>query len=160
MRIRSVVALVLCAGCLAAQPATATLPSGPSHCSAADLRSALFSFSRSFNRGRSQALDAIFARKPDFQWYVTDGRIGTRAKRRDTLIPYLSRRHRKGERLHVARFQFNGNSPHWGNFEMTFLRSVPGVDGGRPKEAPGKGAAVCADGAVRLIVLTFGTKPG
>ncbi len=43
---------------------------------------------------------------------------------------------------------------------MTMRRSNPGVAGGRWQRIPGKGAAVCADGATRLIVMSFGNVPG
>jgi hypothetical protein len=74
--------------------------------------------------------------------------------------PYFSRRHTKGERLGVASFRFTGNSRHWGNFEMTMRRSVPSVRDGDWARIPGKGAAVCAGGSSRLIVMSFGNMPG
>jgi hypothetical protein len=141
-------------------PAGAVPPRGPSHCSAKGVRAALVSFATALNRGDFEALDATFAQKPDFQWYTTDGRIGAAAKRRDTLIPYFRARYRRGERLALARYQFNGNSRHYGNFEMTMRRKVPRVREGRWEEAPGKGAAVCDGGSTRLIVMSFGTRPG
>lgn len=140
--------------------APASTPTGPSSCSAKGVRSALLSFTSAFNRGDPEELDEIFAQKPDFQWYSTDGRIGKAAKRRDTLIPYFHRRHIKGERLSLAGFRFTGNSRHYGNFEMTMRRSVPSVRDGDWVRIPGKGAAVCADGSSRLIVMSFGNMPG
>jgi hypothetical protein len=150
----------ICLVCLLPQSASSAIPTGPSHCRSADIRSALVSFSRALNQGDFDALDQVFAEKPDFQWYTTDGRIGAASKRRDTLIPYFRARHRRGERLALYRFQFVGNSPHWGNFQMTMRRQVPGVRGGRFLLAPGKGAAICDDGVTRLIVMSFGTRPG
>jgi hypothetical protein len=140
--------------------AVAATPSGPSDCSAREVRSVLVSFSSAFNRGDPEELDRIFAPKPDFQWYSTDGRIGKAAKRRDTLISYFHRRHVKGERLGVAGFRFTGNSRHYGNFEMTMRRSVPSIRGGDWVRIPGKGAAVCNDGSNQLIVMSFGNMPG
>jgi hypothetical protein len=141
-------------------PAAGSLPTGPSHCRAKGVRSALASFARAFDRGDFEAVDQIFADEPDFQWYATDGRIGRAAKQRATLIPYFRRRHARGERLGVRRFRFTGNSPHYGNFEMTMRRSLPRVRRGRWLPVPGKGAAVCAGGTTRLIVMSFGTVPG
>lgn len=138
----------------------ASTPTGPSSCSAKDVHSILLSFTSAFNRGDSEELDEIFAQKPDFQWYSTDGRIGRAAKQRDTLIPYFHRRHTKGERLGAASFRFTGNSPHYGNFEMTMRRSVPSIRGGDWVRIPGKGAAVCAGDSSRLIVMSFGNMPG
>ncbi|HET8638715.1 MAG TPA: hypothetical protein VFL89_00540 [Solirubrobacterales bacterium] len=140
--------------------ALGSTPTGPSDCHAKGVHSVLLSFASAFNRGDSEELDGIFAQKPDFQWYTTDGRIGKAAKQRDTLIPYFSRRHLKGERLGVASFRFTGNSRHWGNFEMTMRRSVPSRRGGDWVRVPGKGAAVCAAGSSRLIVMSFGNAPG
>jgi hypothetical protein len=140
--------------------ALASTPTGPSDCSAKSVHSVLLSFASAFNRDDSEELDEIFAQKPDFQWYSTDGRIGQAAKRRDTLIPYFSRRHIKGERLGVASFRFTGNSRHYGNFEMTMRRSVPSARDGEWVRIPGKGAAVCAGGSSRLIVMSFGNMPG
>jgi hypothetical protein len=154
--------LICAAICLAAIPGTgaARLPTGQSHCEAKAVRSTLLSFTTAFNREDLAALDEIFAQKPDFQWYTTDGRSGQEAKSRDTLIPYFRRRHVRGDRLGLASFRFTGNSPHYGNFEMTMRRSNPDVAGGRWQRIPGKGAAVCAGGATRLIVMSFGNVPG
>jgi hypothetical protein len=145
---------------LLAVSAGTSVASPPSHCTGPALRATLVTFSASLNRGDFAALDAVFAEKPDFQWYSTDHRVGQAAKRRDTLIPYFERRHSKGERLGLARFRFTGNSPRYGNFEMTMRRSIPSVRGGRWLPVPGKGAAVCEGGSIRLIVMSFGRVPG
>jgi hypothetical protein len=152
--------LLLASSSLPLAPAGALPPTGPSHCRAKQLRAVVASYASALNRGDYDALDAIFAEKPDFQWYTTDGRIGAAAKRRDTLIPYFRRRHARGERLGLLRFRFTGNSPHYGNFEMTMRRSLPAESGGRWLPVPGKGAAVCAEGATRLIVISFGNAAG
>src|SRR5690242_18254304 len=94
-RMRAAGVLICAAICLAAIPGTgaARLPTGPSHCEAKAVRLTLLSFTTAFDRGDLAALDAIFAQKPDFQWYTTDGRSGQAAKRRDTLTSYFRRRH-------------------------------------------------------------------
>lgn len=144
---------------ISALPASTATPNGPSQCNAGEIRATLVSFSTAFNRGNLQALDSLFAKEPDFQWYSTDGRIGRAAKRRGTLIPYFRARHASGERLGLKRFRFTGNSPRFGNFEMTMRRSIPAqYNGWTP--VPGKGAAICREGVVRLIVMSFGTAPG
>jgi len=140
--------------------ASAAPPTGPSDCTARDLRRVVATYAAALSRGDLDALDSIFARKPDFQWYATDGRVGAAAKRRDTLIPYFGRRHERGERLGLARFRFTGDSPHYGNFEMTMRRSIPGVDGGEWVRVPGKGAGVCDERSTHLIVISFGSSPG
>jgi hypothetical protein len=160
MRTGAFALAAICLAFLLPQSAGSAPPTGPSHCGSADVRSALVSFATALNQGDFLALDRLFAEKPDFQWYVTDGRIGAASKRRDTLIPYFRRRHRRGEQLALHRFQFVGNSPHWGNFQMTMRRQLPGVRGERFALAPGKGAAVCDDQGTRLIVMSFGARPG
>jgi hypothetical protein len=159
MRAAAAIVIVLTSLCLG-QSASAALPSGPSHCGGKDLRATLVSFSRALNQGDYEQLDQVFAEKPDFQWYATDGRIGAAAKRRDTLIPYFRARHDRGERLGLIRFRFNGNSRHYGNFEMTMRRSDPSVREGAWLPVRGKGAAVCAAGSTRLIVMSYGRVSG
>jgi hypothetical protein len=155
-------AIALASAWLAASAVTvaAAPPTGPSHCRASEVRSTLVAYAVALNRGDYGALDEIFAAKPDFQWYSTDGRSGRAARRRDNLIRYFRARHRRGERLGLARFRFTGNSPHYGNFEMTVRRSIRGFRRGRWERIPGKGAAICTGGATRLIVISFGSVPG
>jgi hypothetical protein len=162
LRMRTAGAIWVAAATLAlfAPPASATPPSGRSHCNARELRATLVSFAAAFDRSNLQVLDSLFAEKPDFQWYATDGRIGQAAKRRDTLIPYFRARHARGEKLGLKHFRFTGNSPHYGNFEMTMRRRIPGVRHSRWQPVPGKGAAVCREGTTRLIVMSLGTVPG
>jgi len=145
---------------LLAGPATGSPPTGPSHCGPKAIRATLVSFTAALDDGDLDALDELFAEKPDFQWYSTDGRIGAAAKRRDTLIAYFRRRHARGERLRLAGFRFTGNSPHHGNFEMLMGRRLPGVAGGAWLPVPGKGAATCHEGETRLIVMSFGRVGG
>lgn len=159
MRIASAIVLASTALVLST-PATASPPTGPSHCTSGDVGAALASFTAALNRGDLEALDELFAEKPDFQWYSTDGRIGAAAKRRDTLIAYFRRRHARGERLRLASFRFSGNSPHHGDFEMLMGRRVPRVAGGDWLPVPGKGAAICHEGETRLIVMSFGRVGG
>ena len=160
MRAAGAIILASIGVALLAWPAAGAPPTGPSDCSSKSVRAALVSFTDALNAGDLEALDEIFARKPDFQWYSTDGRIGREAKRRDTLIPYFRRRHERGERLKLHRFRFTGNARSYGNFEMTMRRSLPGVADRRWLPVPGKGAASCDDGSTRLIVMSFGRVTG
>lgn len=160
MRVIGVIWLAAAALTVFAAPAPAVPPTGPSHCSAGELRMTLASFATAFDHANFEALDSLFADKPDFQWYSTDGRIGAAAKRRDSLIPYFRRRHARGERLGLEHFRFTGNSPHYGNFEMTMRRHSPGARSGRWQPVPGKGAGVCREGTTQLVVMSFGTVPG
>jgi hypothetical protein len=160
MRVAGAVIVASIGVALLAGPAAGLPPTGPSHCGPRAIHSTLVSFTAALNRGDLDALDELFAEKPDFQWYSTDGRIGAAAKRRDTLIAYFRRRHARGERLRLASSRFTGNSPHYGNFEMLMGRRVPGVAGGDWLPVPGKGAATCSEGETRLIVMSFGRVGG
>jgi hypothetical protein len=138
------------------------LPSASSHCRGGELRSAIVSFTRAFDRGEYEALDALFARPPEFQWYTTPGPgrvLAKGAPGRASLIPYFEARHARHDRLHLARYSFNGNAPHWGNFSFTVRHSASGYRGGRRFVQGGKGAAICDSGGIRFIVFTFG-EPG
>jgi hypothetical protein len=160
MRVAGAIIVASIGIALLAGPAAGSLPTAPSHCGPKAIRSTLVSFTAALNGGDLDALDELFAEKPDFQWYSTDGRIGAASKRRDTLIAYFRRRHARGERLRLASFRFTGNSPHYGNFEMSMGRRVPGVAGGDWLPVPGKGAAICHGGQTRLIVMSFGRVGG
>jgi hypothetical protein len=160
MRVAGAVIVASIGVALLAGPAAGLPPTGPSHCGPRAIHSTLVSFTAALNGGDLDALDELFAEKPDFQWYSTDGRIGAAAKRRDTLIAYFRRRHARGERLRLASSRFTGNSPHYGNFEMLMGRRVPGVAGGDWLPVPGKGAAICSEGETRLIVMSFGRVGG
>lgn len=160
MRVAGAIVVASIGIALLVAPAAGSPPTGPSHCGPKAIRSTLVSFTAALNGGDLDALDELFAEKPDFQWYSTDGRIGAAAKRRDTLIPYFRRRHARGERLRLASFRFTGNSRHYGNFEMSMGRRVPGVAGGDWLPVPGKGAAICDESGTRLIVMSFGRVGG
>jgi hypothetical protein len=160
MRVAGAIIVASIGIALLVEPVAAAPPTGPSHCAARDISAVLNSFTAALNRGDLDALDELFAEKPDFQWYSTDGRIGAAAKRRDTLIAYFRRRHARGERLRLASSRFTGNSPHYGNFEMLMGRRVPSVAGGDWLPVPGKGAAICHEGETRLIVMSFGRVGG
>jgi hypothetical protein len=133
-----------------------------SECTAGETRAALVSFTRAYSSGDLESLDSLFAEKPEFQWYSTDSpgwRIGQPSKRRDTLIPYFQRRHRRHDRLKLVFFGFNGNSRRYGNFEMGFRRRADGFRGGGWFPVRGKGALICLDDDARFIVMSLGTMP-
>jgi hypothetical protein len=142
----------------AAAPASASAES----CRPADVRAALGSFAHAYSRGEYATLDSLFAPEPDFQWYSTDApgtRLRGSSKRRATLVPYFEARHRLHDRFALRTFQFNGNSPRYGNFQMEMRRRTDGFRGGKWFGVFGKGAAICDGDDVRFIVLTFGTMP-
>ncbi|HEY5977477.1 MAG TPA: hypothetical protein VIT85_06435 [Solirubrobacterales bacterium] len=144
----------------AASWGTAAAPD--SGCTAKETRAALVSFTRAYSRGDLDRLDSLFAEEPRFEWYSTDGpgrRIGPPSRVRDTLIPYFEHRHRKHDRMTLASFGFNGNSPRYGNFEMRLRRRADGFRGGDWFRVWGKGALVCPGDDARFIVISLGTIP-
>jgi hypothetical protein len=113
-------------------------------------------FVEAFNDGDLQALDAIFADEPDFEWYST-GAPGERllplAGDRPSLVRYFRERHELGERLTLNSFRFNGNSRvsrPYGNFEYTLTRSANDLP---PTAFTGKGAALCYRDRSDLILV-------
>jgi hypothetical protein len=136
--------------------------SAPSHCTGPGGRGALASFVSAYNRGDFERLDSLIAEEPDFEWYSTNGpgeRLRGKAKRRGTLIPYFEARHARHDRLAWRSFQFNGNSPRYGNFQLTMWRATSGFNRGDRFPVWGKGAAICDEDSTRFIVLTFGVPP-
>jgi hypothetical protein len=116
----------------------------PAACTASEIQQLVERFVRAFNGGELQALDAIFAQEPDFEWYVT-GAPGERliGMDRATLIAYFRQRHEVGEQLIVRSLRFNGNtlgSRTYGNFEYALTRSANDL---APTSYMGKGAALC-----------------
>jgi hypothetical protein len=156
--VRKLTLLVACFAALLALPATALAED----CHSKDVRSALGAFADAYSRGDFATLDSLFAAKPEFQWYSTDApgtRLRSGSKKRSTLIPYFEARHRKHDRFRLRSFKFNGNSPRWGNFQMTMRRRADEFRGGDWFGVFGKGAAICDGADVRFIVLSFGTMP-
>lgn len=137
-----------------APPPTDTAP-----CTRAQTRTALNSFVTAFNQGDFARLDSLFADEPAFQWFSSQHpgrRLGAEAKRRDTLIPYLRRRHARDEEFRLRAFNFSGNSARWSNFWFEALRSADGFGDGDWRRVVGKGAAICDQGSPQLIVLSLG----
>ena len=80
-----------------------------------------------FDRGDYAKLDSLFATKPDFQWYSSPPpgrRLGRAAGDRDTLIPYIRRRHARHDRLCLLTFHFTGRARHWSNFWFELRRAL------------------------------------
>jgi hypothetical protein len=112
-------------------------------CTARDMRWIVVRFLRAFNRGERKELDLLFAAEPEFEWYSTDApgaRTQGAASNRETLLPYFARRHRRGERLTLRSFRFNGASNGYGHFEYGLVRSAEDL---APTDYYGKGAAIC-----------------
>jgi hypothetical protein len=111
---------------------------------------------RAFNGGHEPRLDLLFAAEPDFEWYSTDepgARIQGAAFSRETLLPYFASSHRRGERLKLSSFRFNGNSSGYGHFEYGLDRSADDL---APAGYYGKGAAICTVYEDMIAVWSMG----
>jgi hypothetical protein len=119
-------------------------PESPKPCTADEVEMLVRRFTDAFNTGDLRALDAVFAREPEFEWYSTDApgeRLQASAFDRSSLMPYFASRHAAGERLALRSFKFNGNSSTpYGNFEYGLTRSATEL---KPTPYYGKGAAFC-----------------
>jgi hypothetical protein len=119
-------------------------PEQPTLCTAGDVETLVRRFIDTFNAGDLSALDALFAREPEFEWYSTDApgqRFTPLANDRPSLVPYFGARHALGERLTLRSFRFNGNSGQtYGNFEYGLTRTAEDL---QPTAYHGKGAAFC-----------------
>jgi hypothetical protein len=130
-----------------------------SHCTGATARAAVTAFIHAFNRGDYEALDAMFADEPDFEWYSSGGpgrRLGSDAKRRENLDTYFRTRHRVDDRLGLVSFDFNGDSGRYGNAGLTLRRSTAHFRHGDWFQIAAKGALICAADSTQLIVMTLG----
>jgi hypothetical protein len=118
-------------------------PEQPTFCTAAEVETLIRRFIDAFNTGDLRALNAVFAREPQFEWYSTDApgeRLHAAASDRSSLLPYFAGRHALSERLTLRSFKFNGNGSGYGNFEYSLTRSAEDL---RPTPYHGKGASFC-----------------
>lgn len=128
----------------------------PSTCTADEVERLVERFAHAFNSRDLAALDGIFAREPDFEWYSTVApgeRLLPEAADRASLVSYFAKRHALGERLTLERFRFNGNtagSRRYGNFEYWLTRAATDLV---PSAYHGKGAALCYRERADLIFV-------
>jgi hypothetical protein len=118
-----------------------------------EVKTLVTAFFHAFNERDTGRLDALFAPAEDFQWYSTPApgeRGDEEARSRSTLIAYFEERHKKGERLRLRSFQFNGNSDGYGNFQYRLVRSADDLPA---TQYIGKGAAYCFDGRPDVIFV-------
>lgn len=126
-----------------------------SGCTAAATTRLVYAFVASFNRGRVEAADRVWAPAPRFQWYSTTQpgkRLGSRSKDRSTLASYFRSRVRMHEKIRLTEFGA-GYDPKRNivNFGGKLIRSAD--DASRaPKPPDFKGAADCRSGHPSLIV--------
>jgi hypothetical protein len=136
------------------------LSPGGVRCDVAALRRILDAFIRAYNRGDLRRLDGLFSRER-FVWY-SSASPGTRllpiAASRETLLPYLRRRHVRGDRLRVLTYRFNGyeHARALGHFELTGRRKADDYADGDWFDFGAKGALDCSKPPVAFAVLSLG----
>lgn len=134
--------------------------SGGVRCDVATMRVTLAAFVSAYNRGDLRRLDRLFSRT-HFVWYSANA-PGARgrgaASNRETLIAYFRSRHRRGDRLALVRYRFNGffRSSELGNFDFGARRRADDFRGGAWFELTGKGALDCSKPPVKIAVLSLG----
>ena len=129
-------------------------------CDAAALRRTLAAFVGAYNRGDLRRLDRLFSRA-NFVWYSA-GAPGPRfqpdAGKRGTLIRYFRERHRRGDRMALTGYRFNGYERErvLGHFELRGRRRADDFRGGAWIDVAGKGALDCSKAPVTFAVLSLG----
>jgi hypothetical protein len=129
-------------------PTRTTTPAedSPVLCTPPEVRTVVRRLLVAFNRSDLDALDRSFARDPGFRWYSTaepGQRRPTVLRARGSLVPYLARRHARGERLHLENVRVSGNTeanPPYGNFTFHLTRRSRNLEQTRYQ---GKGAVYC-----------------
>ena len=135
---------------------TTSVEDGPVPCTPSEVRTTVRRILAAFNRGDLDALDRSFARDPGFRWYSTaePGRRRPMVIRaRGSLVPYLARRHARGERLHLENIRVNGKTeanPAYGNFTFHLTRRSENLEQTRYQ---GKGAAYCFRTAPDVVLV-------
>ena len=135
---------------------TTSVEDGPVPCTPSEVRTTVRRILAAFNRGDLDALDRSFARDPGFRWYSTaePGRRRPMVIRaRGSLVPYLARRHARGERLHLENIRVNGNTeanPPYRNFTFHLTRRSENLEQTRYQ---GKGAAYCFRTAPDVVLV-------
>jgi hypothetical protein len=124
-------------------------------CTVASTTHLVYVFVASFNRGRVEAAERVWARAPRFQWYSTTQpgkRLGSRSKDRSTLASYFRGRARMHEQIRLTQFHA-GYDPKRNivNFGGKLIRIADDA-AGPPKQRDFKGAADCISGHPSLIV--------
>lgn len=112
-------------------------------------RPAVDEFVAALNGGDLDRLDELFAPAGEgWVWYFVNDRAGRRlgsaARRRDTLRSYFAGRIAQHETLRVLRFVESEN----GNFSFVLQRRADDLRAGRPVERGGKGWVSCASGKI------------
>ena len=125
-------------------------------CERVQTRATVDRFVTAFNRGDLRTVDHLFGAIGVFRWYSTTApgeRRGRAAYDRETLIPYLRRRVRAGERLRLLVFRFSADPARsLGNVNGTLRRSARGYPA---RTFAYKAAADCSGGDPVLVVWSM-----
>ena len=132
---------------------------GGARCDVAALRATLAAFVRAYNRGDLPQLDRLFARER-FRWYSSHSpgvRLLGNATNRGTLISYFRERHRRGDRLRLLGYRFNGyeRGRDVGHFALSAQRRANDFRAGRSFRIPATGALDCSGPRVTIAVLSL-----
>ncbi|MDQ3672742.1 MAG: hypothetical protein M3364_09960 [Actinomycetota bacterium] len=136
-----------------------TSPGGV-RCDATAVRSTLGAFVRAYNRGDVRRLGRLFSRQ-GFTWYFATGpsrELRGAKENRGTLIPYFRERHRRGDRLDLDSYRFNGydRARDLGHFQLAGRRRADDFRDGLWSTMVGKGALDCSKPPVTLALLLVG----
>jgi hypothetical protein len=137
---------------------------GGVRCDVAALRSTLMSFIRAYNGGDLRRLDRLVSRE-QFLWYSAIGpsrSLRGAKQNRETLIPYFRERHRRGDRVKLSTYRFNGydRARNLGHFELHGERRAADMGDGRWLRMTAKGALDCSKPPVTIAVMSVGGDMG
>ena len=155
---RVVLAFVLAVLLVPTVTAGARPPTDVADCAPGEARRVVERYVSAFNARNIPALDRVFATADAFNWFSTGApgaRLGAAAHNRSTLIAYFKARQQQGERLRLVRFQGNGNSNGYANFQFRLERRARGL---APTVYQGKGAAICAASGDTISVWSVGSR--
>jgi hypothetical protein len=144
------------AAALLGQPKTGVLAPARAACDARSVQTATTKFLAALNSGDQRRLDRLIAPTQEFRRYEVYGPVGARlgndARRRATLIGYLSERRRHSEQLKLTWFSFARSAPGTASFRFDVVRS--GDDLVLPTLYRGTGAISCP-GRRQLVAWTM-----
>ena len=147
--------------------ASATRPAGSSAavvCSESDVADLLARFVRSFNRGESDKLDAIWADGSAFRWYSatqsSPRKIHHVVDDRSELIRYFAARRDQRELLALKAFKQRRTEDGRVGVELLVVwRRALDLDRNRARRYHGKAAVVCRGDASFLATWSIGSEP-
>ena len=116
-------------------------------------RKVITGFLDAYNAGASDITERFIAPAGQFMWYGAPGRQypdDDVSIDRGSLPDYFAAQHSKGDTLQLKVFDFSGityRETGFANFGYTLIHAVAG---GKPHDAPGKGALACGSGKIAV----------